>query len=88
MTKLYLTKSLYGYLLDPFFDTVLQIYNDGDLDLENDFSDFQMNNKDIQNTIERVVKGFGKYSAKTLSEWSHREESAWDCANIETLYCY
>lgn len=68
----------------PVFDSVLQSYKQNELELQ-DVSNSSCNiDENIQNTIERVVRGFGTYDARTLSEWSHRKGSAWYYANNES----
>ncbi|SFB88367.1 Uncharacterized phage-associated protein [Brevinema andersonii] len=66
----------------PVFNSVLQLYKQGKLDLREEYP--PINDENIQETIERVVRGFGQYGAKTLSEWSHREGSTWDRAHRES----
>ncbi len=46
----------------------------------NNKTNYTIDNSEVKKTIEDVVSAFGKYSAKSLSEWSHRKGSAWDKA--------
>ena len=54
---------------DDMFNENSSGYTDDDLE-ESDI-------KEIDSVIDLVVNTFGKYTAKSLSDWSHRKGSAW-----------
>lgn len=62
----------------PLFKSVQREYKKENINFEDSSID-----ENILNIIDVVIREFGAYSATALSNWSHREGSAWDRAEKE-----
>lgn len=69
------------YQYGPIFRSIQREYKRKNLDFNNSY------NQDVDDFISDIIKivldNFGSYSAKALSNWSHREGSAWAKAEKE-----
>lgn len=75
----------------PLFKSVQRAYKKGLLDLKNKHSDIE--NTDIEDDtlmdiILQAIDIFGDYSAINLSNWTHRDGSAWSKAEKEDRYSW
>lgn len=72
----------------PIFKSVQRDYKKNILNIreKNDFPDELNNDTFLNNVVESVINTFGKYSAIALSNWTHRENSAWSKAEKESDY--
>lgn len=67
----------------PLFKSVQREYKNGNIDFEDKKFEDSSIDSNILNIIDIVIKEFGAYSARALSNWSHRKGSAWDRAEKE-----
>lgn len=63
----------------PIFKSLQKAYKKNELALkgERNIDTDILNNDDLNEVIDKVLDTFGKYSAQKLSNWSHRDGSAW-----------
>lgn len=62
----------------PIFKSLQKAYKKGEFVLQGDKDiDEDVLNAEIDEVIDKVLDTFGKYSAQQLSNWSHRDGSAW-----------
>lgn len=63
----------------PIFKSLQKAYKKEELALkgERNIDTEVLNNDNLNEVIDKVIDTFGKYSAQQLSNWSHRDGSAW-----------
>lgn len=63
----------------PIFKSLQKAYKKDELALkgERNVELDVLDNNDLNEVIDKVLDTFGKYSAQQLSNWSHRDGSAW-----------
>ncbi len=63
----------------PIFKSLQKAYKKDELVLkgERKIDADILNNNNLYEVIDKVLDAFGKYSAQQLSNWSHRDGSAW-----------
>lgn len=74
----------------PLFKSVQREYKKGLLNLKNKYSNIEDGNINIEdiliNIINQAIDRFGSYSAIDLSNWTHRDGSAWSKAEKKDNY--
>ena len=75
----------------PLFKSVQREYKNGNINFEDkNFEDKNLEDKNLEDKVlpivDVVISKFGAYSARALSDWSHRKGSAWDKAEKEDKY--
>lgn len=72
----------------PLFKSVQREYKKGLLNLKNKYNDIEDNDVEdiLINIINQAIDRFGSYSAIDLSNWTHRDGSAWSKAEKEDSY--
>ncbi len=61
----------------PVFDSVYQKYKGQDSITDTEYNSSLDENPDFCKSLHTAIQLFGNYSAKVLSDWSHREGGAW-----------
>lgn len=63
----------------PIFKSLQKAYKKEEFELQGykDVDDDVLTNPKLNEVIDKVLDTFGKYSAQQLSNWSHRDGSAW-----------
>lgn len=63
----------------PIFKSLQKAYKKNEFVLQGnrDNDENTLKNDDVNEVIDKVLDTFGKYSAQQLSNWSHRDGSAW-----------
>ena len=72
----------------PVFDSVYQEYKGQDIVCQKNRTFIEDRVYDLNNIIDITLENFGKFSANTLSEWSHRTDSAWGNINTDHYECW